>query len=90
MLENPFKIDRTPKEAGARAITRRRAIDEGLREKRPLFERIKKVSEKYFEKMEVVSAFEDNAGGIRWFEDWTIIAKGETHNRRSEFGECDD
>lgn len=46
----------------------------------PLITRIRQTSQKYFEKVGVVSAFSDNAGGIRFYDGQVIIAKGETHN----------
>lgn len=48
--------------------------------KEPLIQRIKKTSERYFGKVGVVTAFVDNAGGIRFYEGYAIIGKGETHN----------
>lgn len=49
-------------------------------EKEPLIQRIRETSEKYFGKVGVVTAFADNAGGIRFCEGYAIIGKGETHN----------
>ena len=57
-----------------------RLIDERGQEKSPLIERIKKTSRKYFERVGVVTAFRDNAGGIRFYDGWAIIGKWETHN----------
>ncbi|HEX6977444.1 MAG TPA: AIR synthase-related protein [Patescibacteria group bacterium] len=42
--------------------------------------RIKKTSEKYFEKAQVVTAFKDNSGGIYFYDGEVLIAKAETHN----------
>lgn len=55
-------------------------VDENGKQYEPLISRIKKASEKYFDKAEVVSAFSDNAGGMKFYEDYVIVGKGETHN----------
>ncbi len=57
-----------------------RLIDENGREKAPLIERIKETSKKFFERVGVVTAFKDNAGGVRFYDGWAIIGKWETHN----------
>lgn len=57
-----------------------RLIDEYGKEKSPLIERIKETSRKFFERVGVVTAFKDNAGGIRFYDGWAIIGKWETHN----------
>ncbi|MDP2585348.1 MAG: phosphoribosylformylglycinamidine synthase subunit PurL, partial [Candidatus Levybacteria bacterium] len=51
-------------------------------EKQPLFTRIRETSEKYFGDL-IVSAFEDNSGVMRFYEDQAICAKVETHNSPS-------
>lgn len=55
-------------------------ITEEANEKPPLIKRIKDTSQKYFDRVGVVTAFQDNAGGIRFYDGQVIIAKGETHN----------
>jgi phosphoribosylformylglycinamidine synthase len=55
-------------------------VDEEGEKHEPLIEKIKSVSERYFEKAGVVSAFGDNAGGISFYDGLVIIGKGETHN----------
>jgi len=55
-------------------------ITEEANEKIPLIVRIKETSQKYFDRVGVVTAFQDNAGGIRFYDGQVIIAKGETHN----------
>jgi len=55
-------------------------ITENGEEKLPLITRIKDTSKRYFKKVNVVSAFLDNAGGIMFYDGYVIIAKGETHN----------
>ncbi len=55
-------------------------IGESGQEKDPLMTRLKRTAEKYFERVGVVSAFKDNAGGFRFYDGQVIIAKGETHN----------
>jgi len=52
------------------------------KEKAPLFSRIKETAEKYFGDL-VVSAFVDNSGGIRFYEEQVINGKVETHNKPS-------
>lgn len=53
---------------------------EAGKEKLPLIQRIRKTAEQYFDRVGVVTAFADNAGGIRFYDGQVIIAKGETHN----------
>lgn len=55
-------------------------IDADGHEKPPLIKRIRQTAEKYFERTGVVTAFNDNAGGIRFYDGQVIIGKGETHN----------
>lgn len=55
-------------------------VDEKGNHYPPLMDMIKKTSERYFERTEVVSAFADNAGGIRFYDGRVILIKGETHN----------
>ncbi len=55
-------------------------IDPLGNKKESLIGRIRSTSKKYFERVGVVTAFADNAGGIRFYEGQAIIAKGETHN----------
>jgi phosphoribosylformylglycinamidine synthase len=55
-------------------------VDEKGKNYPSLMDMIKKTSEKYFERTEVISAFADNAGGIRFYEGQVILIKGETHN----------
>ena len=50
--------------------------------KEPLFERIKRTSRLHFRDL-VVTAFEDNAGGMNFYDGTVILIKGETQNRRS-------
>jgi phosphoribosylformylglycinamidine synthase subunit PurSL len=51
-------------------------------EKAPLFSRIKSTAEKYFGH-DVISAFDDNSGAMRFYEGMAINGKGETHNKPS-------
>lgn len=57
--------------------------------KDPLYTRIKNTSRKYFgdpkdsENPFVVTAFNDNAGGIKFYDGQVIVVKGETHNSPS-------
>ncbi len=51
-------------------------------EKKPLFTRIKETSRKYFGK-DVATAFEDNSGGMYFYDKQVILVKGETHNSPS-------
>lgn len=51
-------------------------------EKEPLFERIKKTSRKYF-KNQVATAFEDNSGGMFFYDGTVVLVKWETHNSPS-------
>lgn len=55
-------------------------VDEKGIEKRSLFSRIKETAKKYFDRVGVVTAFADNAGGIEFYDGWAIIGKWETHN----------
>lgn len=55
-------------------------VDRDGNEKLPLFTRIKDASRKYFDRAEVITAFSDNSGGIRFYDGFVIIGKGETHN----------
>lgn len=57
-----------------------RLIGPGGEVKTPLITRIKETARQYFQKVGVVTAFGDNAGGFRFYEGQAIIAKGETHN----------
>jgi len=52
------------------------------KEKAPLFSRIRETAEKYFGDL-VVSAFVDNSGGIKFYEEQVINGKVETHNKPS-------
>jgi phosphoribosylformylglycinamidine synthase len=51
-------------------------------EKPPLFQRITETARQYFGD-EVLSAFQDNAGVMRFYEGWAINGKVETHNSPS-------
>ncbi len=53
--------------------------------KEPLYKRLKSTAQKYYKTndLEVVSAFEDNAGVIAFYEDHGVMAKVETHNSPS-------
>ncbi len=53
--------------------------------KEPLYKRLKTTAQKYYktDNLEVVSAFEDNAGVIAFYEDQGVMAKVETHNSPS-------
>lgn len=55
-------------------------IDADGHEKLPLINRIRQTAEKYFKRTGVVTAFLDNAGGIRLYDGQVIVGKGETHN----------
>lgn len=55
-------------------------VDENGGIKKPLFDRIKKASLNHFSSAQVVTAFSDNAGGMRFYDGQVIIGKGETHN----------
>lgn len=55
-------------------------IDADGHEKLPFIKRIRQTAEKYFERTGVVTAFHDNAGGIRFYDGQVIVGKGETHN----------
>lgn len=46
----------------------------------PLYTRIKRSSRRFFEKMGVISAFEDNSGVFVFYNGMAICIKGETHN----------
>lgn len=50
--------------------------------KPPLFKRIKEASRKYF-KNNIISAYEDNSGVMKFYEGWAICGKVETHNSPS-------
>lgn len=54
--------------------------DETGEVKKPLITRIKETAQKYFDRVGVVTAFRDNAGGTKFYEGWAIIGKWETHN----------
>ncbi len=54
-------------------------VDEKGREKPPMIERIKESSGKNFERADVVTAFKDNAGGMRFYDGYVIIGKVESH-----------
>lgn len=60
--------------------TFRRPIEVNGRIEKPLFTRIKEASRPYFDEREVLSAFEDNSGVIRFYDGWALNIKGETHN----------
>jgi phosphoribosylformylglycinamidine synthase len=47
---------------------------------KPLMKMLKETSERYFDHVGVVSAFADNAGGLRFYDGTVILIKGETHN----------
>lgn len=64
---------------GHKTFKAKLTTDEGS-EKESLIRRIRRTSEKFFENVGVVTAFADNAGGIRFYEGYAIIGKGETHN----------
>lgn len=51
-------------------------------EKPPLFTRIKDTSRKYFGD-DVATAFEDNSGGMRFYDGQVVFVKWETHNSPS-------
>ena len=55
-------------------------VGESGRRYLPLMEMLKKTSQQHFAKNEVVSAFVDNAGGLRFYDGEVILVKGETHN----------
>jgi phosphoribosylformylglycinamidine synthase subunit PurSL len=55
-------------------------IDESGQEVEPLIKRIRRTSEKYFDRVGVRTAFKDNAGGFYFYDGQVLIAKGETHN----------
>lgn len=57
-----------------------RIIVDGM-EKRPLFERLKETALKHDDL--ILSAFDDNSGVIRFYDDFGICAKWETHNSPS-------
>ena len=73
-------IDQTWSEHSGHKTFKGKLIDEQGNEKEPLIKRIRRTAEKYFERVGVVTAFKDNAGGIRFYDGQAIIAKGETHN----------
>lgn len=50
------------------------------RVKEPLMTRLKRTSQKFFDRVGVVTAFSDNSGGILFYDGFVIIGKGETHN----------
>jgi phosphoribosylformylglycinamidine synthase II len=52
---------------------------DGQREE-PLFKRIKNSSLPYFEERGVISAFHDNSGVYRFYDDMAMLTKFETHN----------
>jgi phosphoribosylformylglycinamidine synthase subunit PurSL len=52
------------------------------KEKTPLFSRIKKTAEKHF-KNNIISAFVDNSGVMKFYDGWAICGKVETHNSPS-------
>lgn len=54
-------------------------------QKEPLYKRLKTTAQKYYhtDGVEVVSAFEDNAGVISFYEEYGVMAKVETHNSPS-------
>lgn len=58
-----------------------RVLVDGI-EKPPLFSRIKDTSRKYFGE-EVATAFEDNSGGMRFYDGQVVLVKWETHNSPS-------
>lgn len=49
-------------------------------ERPPLMQRLREAAQKHFDKVGVVTAFADNAGGITFYDGFAIIGKGETHN----------
>jgi phosphoribosylformylglycinamidine synthase subunit PurSL len=49
-------------------------------EKEPLYKRLKETSSQYFKRVGVTTAFADNSGGINFYDGWSVIGKGETHN----------
>ncbi|MDO8269491.1 MAG: phosphoribosylformylglycinamidine synthase subunit PurL [Candidatus Levybacteria bacterium] len=51
-------------------------------EKRPLFGRIKDTSRQYFKDL-VATAFEDNSGGMNFYDGTVVLVKWETHNSPS-------
>lgn len=52
-------------------------------EKKPLIERIKEAAYPYLASAGVATAFEDNSGGMDFYEGLVILAKVETHNSPS-------
>ena len=58
-----------------------KVMAEGV-EKPPLFSRIKEAAKRNFRDL-VLSAFGDNSGVMRFYDDWAICAKVETHNSPS-------
>jgi phosphoribosylformylglycinamidine synthase len=87
------KLDRDPTDAELETIAARwsehcghktfnaRLMVDG-QEKKPLFTRIKEAAERNFGDL-VISAFDDNSGVIRFYDDQAICGKVETHNSPS-------